>query len=399
MRTFQTLFCLLSAAVLMSCTSSDSPSPEAPQPVSIVTGGEVFGPRFSKGHDDRLVLSWMERGETSAVLRYATLTDEQFTPAREVTTESRMFVNWADLPSVTTLSEDHWLAHWLRYSADKTYSYDVVVAQSFDDGDTWSEAIPAHTDGTPTEHGFVSVLGDENGALLVWLDGRNTPASSMTLRSAVITPESTRNSEQEIDNSVCDCCQTDIALAASGPIAVYRDRTREEIRDIYLSRRIDGQWQPGTRLFADNWQIAGCPVNGPSIIADGERVTIAWFSAADDKPVVRAILSSDSGQSFGDPVEIATGRIAGYVGLTAVDDHDAVVSWVARNDDGDNSLRLRRVSANGTAGPVVDVGETSQLRVFPQLAYADGYLYLAWTTSVDGASQLRAARLSVGATT
>ncbi len=350
------------------------------------------------GHDNQLVLSWMERDAKSAVLRYASLIDDEFAAARDVTTESRMFVNWADLPSVTALSDDHWLAHWLRYSADKTYSYDVVVSQSFDGGGTWSETIPAHTDGTQTEHGFVSVLPDEDGALLVWLDGRNTPESSMSLRSAVITPESTRSSEQEIDASVCDCCQTDIALAASGPIAVYRDRTREEIRDIYLSRRIDGQWQPGTRLFADDWHIAGCPVNGPSILADGERVTVAWFSAADDKPVVRAILSSDSGQSFDEPIEIATGRVAGYVGLAAVDDHAAVVSWVAKNDSGDHTLRLRRISANGTAGPIVDAGQTSQLRVFPQLAYADGYLYLAWTTSVDGASQLRVARLPLSAT-
>ncbi|RZV33121.1 MAG: exo-alpha-sialidase [Chromatiales bacterium] len=310
-----------------------------------------------------------------------------------------MFVNWADLPSVTALSDDHWLAHWLRYSADKTYSYDVVVSQSFDGGDTWNEATATHTDGTPTEHGFVSVLPDDNGALLIWLDGRNTPDSSMTLRSAVITPQSGRSSEQEIDNSVCDCCQTDIALAASGPIAVYRDRTQEEIRDIYLSRRIDGQWQPGTRVFADNWHIAGCPVNGPSIIADGERVTVAWFSAADDKPVVRAVLSSDSGQSFGEPIEIASGRVAGYVGLVAVTDNAAVVSWVAKADNGENSLRMRRVSAKGAAGPVVEVGRTNQIRVFPQLAYADGYLYLAWTSNVEGTSQLKTARLSVNAST
>ena len=49
-----------------------------------------------------------------------------------------MFVNWADLPSVQHVNQDHWLAHWLRYSADKTYSYDVVVSQSFDGGESWA---------------------------------------------------------------------------------------------------------------------------------------------------------------------------------------------------------------------------------------------------------------------
>lgn len=399
MQTSYRFFYLVFATLLASCTGSESPSAKAHEPLSISTDGEVFGPRFSKGHDGQLVLSWMERGTTDSVLNYAALAEEGFTDPRSVTTESRMFVNWADLPSVTPLGEDHWLAHWLRYSADKTYSYDVVVSQSFDGGNTWNEAITAHTDGTPTEHGFVSVLPDDHGALLVWLDGRKTSDSSMTLRSAVITPDSSRTREQEIDDSVCDCCQTDIALAASGPIAVYRDRTQDEIRDIYLTRRLDGQWQPGTRLFADDWHIEGCPVNGPSIVADGERVAVAWFSAADDEPVVRVILSSDSGQSFGNPIEIASGRVAGYVSLTAINDDAVVVSWVAKGDAGANSVRLRQVSAQGTAGAVVEAGQTNQLRVFPQLAYADGYVYLAWTSTVDGTSQLQAVRLPVTAST
>ena len=399
MRTFHSLSWLLFAAFLTSCTGPETPATGPIQSVEVSTGDAVFGPRFSSGPDGQLVLSWMERGATRSVLRVAALTGDGFADPQDVTTGERMFVNWADLPSVTPLGGDHWLAHWLRYSADKTYSYDVVVSQSFDGGTTWSDAITAHTDGTPTEHGFVSMLPHDDGALLVWLDGRNTPESSMTLRSAVIAPDSSRSSEQEIDDSVCDCCQTDIALAATGPIAVYRDRTRDEIRDIYVTRRIDGQWQPGTRLFADDWHIAGCPVNGPSIIADGDQVAVAWFSAAQDKPVVRAILSSDSGESFGEPVEIASGRVAGYVGLAAIDDGAAVVSWVARDDAGDNVLRLRRVSANGVAGPVIEVGRTNQLRVFPQLAYADGYLYLAWTSDVDGTSQLKTARLPVNAST
>ena len=399
MRTFQNLFLLLCAAVVASCSGPDSSSPGATQPVQISTTGEVFGPRFSTGPDSQLVLSWMERDKTSSTLRYATLTDNEFTAARDVTTEARMFVNWADLPAVTPLGADHWLAHWLRYSAGKTYSYDVMVSQSFDGGATWSEATTAHTDGTPTEHGFVSILAHDDGALLVWLDGRNTPASSMTLRSAIINPDGTRSSEQEVDNSVCDCCQTDIALAASGPIAVYRDRSQDEIRDIYLTRRLDGQWQPGTRLFADEWHIEGCPVNGPSIVADGERVAVAWFSAADDNPVVRVILSPDNGKTFGDPIEIASGRVAGYVGLTVIDDDAVVVSWVAKGDAGANSVRLRRVSAQGTAGKVVEAGHTNQLRVFPQLAYADGYLYLAWTTRVKDTSQLKTVRLPLAAST
>ena len=35
----------------------------------------------------------------------------------------------------------------------------------------------------------------------------------------------------------CDCCQTDAALTARGPLLVYRGRTPDEIRDISPTAR------------------------------------------------------------------------------------------------------------------------------------------------------------------
>jgi hypothetical protein len=329
----------------------------------------------------------METSDEMTDLRYASLSEGRFNESSTAVTDSHMFINWADLPSVMHVTEDHWIAHWLRYSADKTYSYDVVVAQSFDGGDTWNDTLPAHTDGTPTEHGFVSMHRDADGVSLLWLDGRDTanePSdnvldNSMTLRSAVITAGGDRVREQLVDDSVCDCCQTDVAIASSGPIAVYRDRTAEEIRDIYVSRYVDGSWQPGARLFADNWKIPGCPVNGPSIVARGDKVAVAWFSAADNTPIVRVIRSTDSGATFGNPVEIAAGKLAGFVSLAQLPDDSLAVSWVSRDPGTGNVINVRHIATDGVPGPVHQVGTSGQVRVFPQLGYQEGNLYLVWT--------------------
>ena len=228
-----------------------------------------------------------------------------------------MFVNWADLPSVTPLNATHWVAHWLSKSAPDTYAYDVLVAFSGDKGGSWGSPVRPHTDGTPTEHGFVSIR-DHNGLpALLWLDGRKTgkdrvvddpKASSMTLRAATIAPDGSLSDEQLVDNIVCDCCQTDVAISTDGPIAVYRNRTVAEIRDIYVTRFVDGAWEQGAAIRDDGWEIPGCPVNGPSIDADGDFVAIAWFSAANDTPVVRVALSTNGGRTFKEPVEIATRR-------------------------------------------------------------------------------------------
>ena len=39
-----------------------------------------------------------------------------------------------------------------------------------------------------------------------------------------------------LDARACDCCQTDAAMTSAGPVVVYRNRTEEEIRDIYIAR-------------------------------------------------------------------------------------------------------------------------------------------------------------------
>ena len=390
------LTALIALTFLASLTACDGQNPAAlGTPVSLqLPGGEIAGPRLSERLDGGLVLSWIEPAESDAVLRYAAISDGELATPVDVVADRRMFVNWADLPSVMQVSGEHWIAHWLRYSAERTYSYNVVLSQSFDDGKNWSEPMPAHTDGTPTEHGFVSMHRQPEGVGLVWLDGRNTPAAPMTLRGAVVTPDGKRTHEQVIDPSVCDCCQTDIAVSSRGPMAVYRDRTDTEIRDIYVTRYTDETWETGSRLFADNWEIAGCPVNGPSIVADGERVAIAWFSAAGNAPVVRVMLSQDGGTTFGAPVEVAARRLAGYVGLSFIDADGFAVSWVERHAAG-NRLMVRTLSQNGSPGPVRQVADIEQVRVFPQLGFQGGRLYLFWTDTAGEVSTLRGAAIPV----
>jgi hypothetical protein len=160
-----------------------------------------------------------------------------------------------------------------------------------------------------------------------------------------------------------------------------------------VSRFADGAWQPGVSLHADNWKIPGCPVNGPSIVAQGDRVAVAWFTAADNKPAVRIAFSNDSAMSFGTPVEIATGRLAGYVGLASIDDEALAVSWVSRTDAGSNALNIRTVSFDGSVGQARQVATIGQLRVFPQLAYRDGKLILVWTDEVDDTREMYLARI------
>jgi hypothetical protein len=393
--------------LLTACSAPDAPDETPLLALAVPAGDAAAGPRLSGGAGQPLVLSWMEPDDTGTTLWYSVLGDAGWQTPQAVVTGKNMFVNWADLPSVMALTPDHWVAHWLEMAGPLTYSYHVVMAQSFDGGSTWSGPVKPHTDDTPTEHGFVSLYPHDGKVAAIWLDGRKTGGdhgsahgsgpsdSGMTLRGAVIDADNGLHDEQELDDLICDCCQTDVALTAAGPVAVYRDRTVDEIRDIYVARHVDGRWQPGVPLNEDNWQIAGCPVNGPAIAARGSNVAAAWFSVPNGAPAVQLRFSSDSGATFADPIPLATAGALGHVDTVMLEDGSAVVSWLQADTGGRGSLVLRRVTARGETGATMLIATGAPARSVPQLAVAGSDLVLVWTEAQDDAKRIASTRIPI----
>jgi hypothetical protein len=353
-----------------------------------------IGPNLATGPDGTVVLSWIEPEDAGHALRFSVLGAAGWEPSRIAARGDSWFVNWADFPSVVPLSASLWAAHWLDSQPEGGYAYDVKVAMSSDRGDSWSEPFLPHLDGTATEHGFVTLFPDSNSLGLVWLDGRkmvneydenDVGASGMTLRAATFGEDQVPIRASLVDDLTCDCCQTDVALTPDGPIVVYRDRTTDEVRDIYVSRREFGEWQPGTPVAVDNWEIAACPVNGPIIRANGDNVVVAWFTAASGMPMVKAAWSDDGGKTFADPVTISSDVPLGHVGAVLLPNGDLVVGWHRKIGEGRAELLLRRVSAAGEASGAYAMKEAATVFAFsvPQLAVTDDGIVVVWTTSVD----------------
>ncbi len=370
------------------------------QALAVPTGSFSSLPNLSVGANDTVVLSWLDSDDDAAVLRFAELTAEGWTRPREVARGNDWLVNWADFPSVVRLSENHWAAHWLREQPAGGYAYDVLVTRSFDGGERWSEAVMPHRDGTPAEHGFVSLSADGEDLNVIWLDGRRTaqaPGSGGTqLRSTTLGKDLRLGPEHVVDELVCDCCQTDAVATRDGIVVAYRDRTAAEVRDINVVRLTDATWSEPLTVHQDDWLIAGCPVNGPAIATNGDELVVAWYTQINERPTVRLARSLDFGRSFLPPVDIDGAAPLGRVGVVLLTDGTAVVSWL-RSSQGSTTMSLRKVDPDGTLGAVRDLAEVSATRAtgFPQLVGAGASLIIAWTDAQGNASQVRSARLPV----
>jgi hypothetical protein len=337
-----------------------------------------------------VILSWIERSGQTATLKFALRTASGWNAARVVASGADWFVNWADVPSVMRLDDGTLAAHWLQKSGSATYAYDVKLSYSRDDGNTWSAPFTPHRDGTRTEHGFASLLQLPKAGLgVLWLDGRATSpgghgahgaaSGAMTLQFASFDREWKQTAETPVDLRVCDCCPTAAAVTAEGIVAVFRDRTEAEVRDISISRLEHGRWSPPTTVHNDNWKIQACPVNGPAIAARGRDVVVAWFSAVGDEPRSFVAFSKDAGRTFGAPIRLDDGVSLGRVDVELLPGGAAVAAYI-EHAEGRGQFRVRRVEPGGQRSvPVtvagVDAGRTSG---YPRIAVHGRELTAAW---------------------
>jgi hypothetical protein len=365
-------------------------------PFREVAAKDSFAPHLAVASDGTVVMNWLEPAGDGHALRFSVLKNNQWETPRTVSSGGNWFANWADFPSVVPIREQFWVAHWLVSQPAGGYAYDVAVSVSNDAGQSWSEPFLSHDDQTATEHGFVSFFPDREGAGMIWLDGRNMTGEAhnhgaegsgegMTLRSALVTADAEVLQPRLVDNLVCDCCQTDIALSEAGPVAVYRNRTGEEIRDIYYARLLNGRWDTGRPVSDDQWNISGCPVNGPAIAARGNDLVVAWYTGANEESAVKVAFSSDYSEGFEPAIKMDVADPLGGVDVLLLDNGDSVVSWLGETAEGKAVFRLQRVSHNGIKGQQHQIAVTSAGRMtgFPQMVSTGEKIVLAWTDRSD----------------
>ena len=271
-RIFATASLLVLALISLTCGGARS-TPLEPLVIKTTqspTDGDSREPELTPTQNGGVVLSWVEKiNDKRYALKAALLESNGWSETRTVSEGENWFVNWADFPSVIALDDGTLAAHWLVKSGPGTYAYNVNISTSKDAGRTWTKPFVPHRDNTQTEHGFVSLIPLTKGRFgAIWLDGRNmenmkqaeehaSASASMTLRYAAIDSAGSLFEETQLDERVCECCQTSAAVTSQGPIAVYRDRSATEVRDILHrapgKRELD---QPATgvrRQLADQW--------------------------------------------------------------------------------------------------------------------------------------------------
>jgi len=395
----------LTVMLTAAACGSPSPTPRAgaptatapwalsvvPAAVGIATGS--MAPQITR-HAGGTIVSWLETAAGGmATLKFAERTAGGWSRAQTVAAGTDWFVSWADVPSVSRLADGTLVAQWLKNVDPSIEAYDLRLSTSHDNGRTWTTAFSPHHDKTRTEHGFASLFSwpdtAQPGFGVVWLDGReqelNTKdpqGGAMALYYARYDRSGTQLAEAAVNERVCECCSTSVALTSEGPVVAFRDRSATEVRDIHVSRFTAGAWSAPIAVHADNWTIDSCPVNGPAIAADGPTVAVAWFAMKGEEGHAYAAFSRDAGRSFGEPVRLDDATSVGHVAIEMLPGGAAAASWVEFSG-GRARLRVRRVDPSGARSAAVEIAGAGDGHVsgHPRVARIANELVLVWTES------------------
>lgn len=386
MRHFTLTLILTAAATLaVACGRTTNPADWTVtiQPLPLAAAASSSAPQLTTSSRGTLI-SWIELVDSTSVLKFSEYTGKAWSAPRTVATGDDWFLSYADVPSVLRLSDGTLAANLLLTTDADAEAYNLALTYSHDEGKTWAPPFLTHHDNTKTQHGFASLVEMPGSGLgVLWLDGRDAATSTafeggnMAVRFASFDKSWKQTADAEVDGRVCECCPTSAVVTADGVLTAFRDRSKDEIRDIHVSLLQNGAWGAATPVHKDNWEVLACPVNGPMLSASGRTVAAAWFTAKDDKGQAWAAFSKDAGRTWGEPIRLDDGESRGRVDVALLDDGSAAATWVEFADKR-SQFRVRRVDQSGGRSPAVTIAGTGVSNGFPRIARQGDQLIFAW---------------------
>lgn len=337
---------------------------------------------WSVAQDGSPLMSWVEPAKDgSFALRYAVYKGGAWSEARTIASHRKFFHHPAEVPGVVALTGGSLVAHWIEQPNEASEAEFLYVSASRD-GVKWTDPVMASHDRSQAQHGLASIVASgDREASLFWLQALKGEDGPTSLMRSVIGADGNEIREESLDSDVCSCCPTAVAKTAKGILVAYRDHTKDNIRDISVTRLESGRWTSPKNVYPDKWEIDACPVNAAAVSAKGDKVALAWYTASGDKPRVEYAFSADSGATWTKALTVSTGEAYGYA-ATAIDDAGgAYVSWLERGT-GSARVLVRRISETGALGPVaqVAVGTRKDLG-YPRLLRAGNDVWIAWNSS------------------
>jgi hypothetical protein len=283
----------------------------------------------------------------------------------------------------------------------KTRRDAIRMARSSDGGRTFTPARFSHDPAFTGARGWESLAVGPNGTVhVVWLDGRDAERKMAAAAAhggaahkgqppqdayhATIAPDG-RITEHLLATGVCFCCKTAVAVDARGAVyAAWRHIFPGSMRDIAFAVSTDGgrRFTTPVRVSEDNWELNGCPEDGPALAVDRDGVIhLAWATVVNDGQSQKALFyaTSRNGKTFSPRARVPTGTTTpGHPQLALTTGGEVAIVW----DEIVNGVR--RVAYSRASRPAsfqpAQILSGDESASHPVIAPAGADVLVAWTS-------------------
>jgi len=400
---------LVSLLTMMACAR---PADVVPTSLTIDVAGRASASPSLAADGERVVLAWAASSDVEGTDVFASMSHDGGAtfgpPVRVNATPGQASINTESPPRVALVrgagGASQVVVVWGARGDTGTI---LLSSTSADDGRTFGpSALVPGSDGAGNR-GWESVaVGQDGGVRVVWLDHRDgaRPAGEpMHQHGADTSADPVARAQRsqlfvgDVDGAVaahgvargvCYCCKTAALVDRMGTMHVaWRHVYDGSERDIAFASSRDGgrSFSPSVRVSDDGWQLDGCPENGPSLAAVGDRVHVVWptLVRADGAETLRLFAASTlDGRTFTPRTPLPTTGAAYHPQVIPSSDGGLIAAWDEVDSGTPRRVRVAhgQVDADGVVRfTPIDLGG-SDLGSHPVVASAPEHLIVAWTT-------------------
>ena len=259
-----------------------------PIPVSFEASFGTRTPRVQVLEDGSPVVYWGNRGN-DATMYIAVWQDTAFSYPIEVPTGSVSPSIWGGALGPEIVTHDNTL-----FLTFESYGEGIYCIQTQDKGMTFSAPVKVTNLGS----GRVATLPD------IGVDDLGNPMISFVTTNQIeqealyeiafskdggqtFEPSIVAN-EPAAGEEVCECCPASVLAAKDSTLLLVFRNNDANIRDIWVSKSTDGgqTFSQAIDLDDTDWEIFGCPSNGPSSMVLGDTLYSTFYSLGEGESKV-----------------------------------------------------------------------------------------------------------------
>jgi hypothetical protein len=356
------IFVLALLLAFAGCTRQSNHSTEAAgrshaQPLRIsAESSDAAEPAVSSATDGSVYVAWVEHRpnrEADVMLGRFDASGQSSAPPVRVNPVAGMATAWrGDPPTLAVSPQGTIYVGWTaRVEPDSSHATDIYLSSSQDGGRTFAAAVKVNDDRAPAVHGMHSLAISSDGRIYVaWLDERNVAQPHPSEKAEGHHMESNRevfiatsedngrtfSANQKLAVDACPCCKTAIATASNHRVYVsWRQVLPGNFRHIAIATSTDDakSFSKPAIVSNDQWVLAGCPVSGPALAANGDGfVRVTWYSEGTAGATgLYWTESSDGGKTFTSRNALQSGQVMGTPVLIRDKSDSYQIVWTSGN--------------------------------------------------------------------